>query len=706
MKKILPLILSALIPTLIVALVLASTLAWQQTKVFANETSNDLPTNFLDDITKTTTITDREGNVLYYVYKDQNRLFVSGDKIAQVMKDAIIAAEDERFYLHNGLDLVSIARAVEANYKSKGIVSGGSTLTMQLVKNITGDSQTSIQRKVKEAYLATLIEQRFSKAEILTTYLNIVSLGHNLGGVETASRFYFDKSAKDLTLPEAATLAALPTSPEFYATNPDALHRRRNYVLDRMVATGKVSQEEAEAAKATSTPIKEPTIPLKAPHFVMTAIDQLKAEHGEALYTKGLTVVTSLDPKTQTIAEQTVAKNAGVLRNVGAQNVGLVSLDPKTGQVLAMVGSVNYDNKANRGEVNFTTANLSYGSTLKPIITAFLFEKEHMSPGGITWDVKTDFDIGEAKPYTPQNYDRSFFGPMTWRQALGNSRNIPMIKALIMVGLEDTLKRLVEMGVTSLGTDASRYGPSLAVGGGGIPLIQLTGAYTALANEGKVNPAQLILKTVDYTGKTVKEYQPLNKPVLKPEVAYEVAEILQDNKARERVFGSRSPLVINGKTVAAKTGTAEDYRSALTVGFTPDIVTGVIVANNNNEPLRAGGSGAMAAAPFWNDFMTEYLKDKPNNWFARPQTVVETEFPTVIGRIKDLTAPWQSPSDRFNRRVAEADFASWNRAVAGFSTRRRTEDRERSQNTAQAETRNDNNRDNNRDRGNSGRDRD
>lgn len=643
----------------------------ERTDLVLAETEASLPTDFLADIPKTTTITDRDGEVLYYLYKDQNRLVVPSEAISDNLKKAIVAAEDERFYLHKGFDVLSVARALRANIQSQSIVSGGSTLTMQLVKNATGDTRQSWQRKAKEAYLATMVEQRYSKEQILALYLNMVSFGNDIYGAETASHFYFNKPASQLSLSEAATLAALPTSPNFYVNDPEALEKRRNYVLRRMVETGKIDQAQADAAIQEKSAVKPPIIPFKAQHFVTTVIEELERHYGDGLYAKGLTVKTALDIDTQMAAEQTVKDHHKTLRNVAAQNVGLVVIEPKTGQVLAMVGSADFTNKDNRGEVNFTTAPLSYGSAAKPLIMAMLLEKEHWSPGAIMWDVKTQFKIvGEAKPYEPKNYDSKFFGPMKLRDALATSRNIPAIKAVQMIGLQDVLNRFADLGITSLGTDPSQYGPSIAVGGGGIPLIELTGAYTALANEGRVNTPILILQESDYTGKLVREVKPTNKPVLRSEVAYEIADILHDNKARERVFGSRSPLVVPGHRVAVKTGTAEDYRSALTVGFTPDVVVGVIVANNNNEPLYQGGSGAMAAAPIWHDMMKKYLEGKSDNWFTKPETVTETEFQTVLGKVKDLTAPWQSPTDRFNKRVAEMDDPLWNRAVAATSTRK------------------------------------
>ncbi len=630
---------------------------------FTADAFHRLPKDLMADLPKTTTITDRKGQVLYYYYQDQNRLMTTGDQIPNHLKEAFIAAEDERFYLHSGFDPISALRAAWGNWRNQSVLSGGSTLTMQLVKNLTGDASPTLARKLREAYLASLIETRYTKDQVLTAYLNVVPLGSNLAGVETASRFYFNKPVSQLSLAESATLAALPTAPEFYIQHPESLERRRNYVLDRMVDTGKITREAAKTAQAAQTATAPVVVPLQAPHFTMHVLDELKARYGESLAKQGLTVQTSLDPAVQSIAEQTVEKERTVLRQVNAQNVGLVSVDPKTGQVLAMVGSANYQDKTNQGEVNLATARLSYGSTAKPLIMAFLLEQEHWSPGAIMWDVKTDFPIqGEPKPYTPKNYDLKYFGPLTVRQALANSRNVTAIKALQMVGLPTVLNRFKEMGVTSL-RSPSDYGPSFAVGGGEIPLVELVGAYTALANNGKVNRPQSILKLTDPYGKVIEETKPTNTPAIKPEVAYEIADILQDNEARKRVFGSQSPLVIKDHTVAAKTGTAEDYRTALTIGFTPEVVTGVIVANNDNRPLRFGGSGAMAAAPFFHTFMTEFLKDKPNTWFTRPETVQATEFPTVIGKIKDLTAPWQSPSPRFAERVAETDNPYWNRAV-------------------------------------------
>lgn len=655
---------SIAISLLILGLVLAKDAA-----VFAGQARSLLPTDeLLAGVPKTVSITDRHGEVLYYLFDQQNRLVVDSQSIAKPMKEAIIAAEDERFYGHQGVDIPAIGRAIKENWRQQSVVSGGSTITMQLVKNLTGRNERDWQRKIREAYQATVIEQRYTKDEILTAYLNVVPLGHNLAGVETASRFYFDKPAALLTLAEAATLAALPTAPEFYAANPDALERRRNYVLRRMTESHKIKPAELEAAMNAKTPIRPPLIPLKAPHFTMAVVEQLKNQYGTALMTSGWTVKTTLDLPTQILAEKTINEHKSNLQRVRASNVALVASDPQTGDVLAMVGSADFNDKDNKGEVNFALAPLSYGSTLKPLIYTFLMEKGPWSPGAIMWDVKTKFSLGGRESYTPQNYDRSYFGPMTIRQALANSRNVTAIKALLMVSLPDTLKRLEQLGISSLGTDASRYGPSLAVGGGGIPLLEMVGAYGALANEGQYRPIRLV-KEINGEAMTPADIM-ANKAetLIKPAVAYEIADILQDNNARSRVFGRQSQLVISQRRVAAKTGTAEDYRSALTIGYTPQVVVGVIVANNNNEPLAAGAGGAMAAAPFFNRFISEYLADKPAVWYERPSEIKDVQFKTVIGPVGDLATDWQSPSDRFARPVAEIDNPLWQAAVTASRT--------------------------------------
>lgn len=644
---------------------LSSVIAYDKIRPAVADAESAVHGNIFAGVPKTTVITDRNGEILYYLYKDENRIMVPETAFPDHLKRAIIAAEDERFYVHKGFDPFSVIRAIAANSKEGHIVSGGSTLTMQLIKNVTKDARVNWQRKVKEAYLATVFERQYSKEQVLGMYLNMVPLGGNIIGAETASQLYYGKSAMELSLPEAATIAAIGSSPSYYVNNPDELKKRRNYVLNRMVATGNLQKEQAEVAAASDTPLNTPAIPYKAQHFVNEIINQLKSKYGEDIYEKGLTVRTSLDIPTQMQAEQTVKDQRGVLQNVGASNVGITVMDPRTGDVLAMIGSQDYFNDKNDGAVNMSTAPLSYGSTLKPLIYGFLMEKEHWSPGAIMWDVKTDFPIvGERKPYTPNDYDKKFFGPMTIREALATSRNVTAVKALQMVGLESTMNRLKEFGISSLG-NINRYGPSFAIGGGEIPLVEMTGAYTAIANGGKVNPARYIIEVKDGTGEVVEKVESANKEVLKPEVAYELADILQDNNARRRVFGPNNLLVINGKTVGAKTGTAEDYRTALTIGFTPNVVVGVIVANNNNASLRLGAAGAMAAAPFFNNFMNRYLADKPNVWFERPNSIQTATFPTVVGRISDLVAPWQTPTDRFNKRVAEIDDPLWNRAVAG-----------------------------------------
>ncbi len=644
----------------------AINLTYQLTAVPAlAATENSLHGDLLKDLPKTTTITDRNGEVLYYLYKDQNRIVVPADQFPKDLRDAVIAVEDERFYAHGGFDPLSFIRALISNSTKHETVSGGSTLTMQLVKNLTGDNRHLIVRKIKEAYLATTLESRYSKDQILGSYLNIVPMGGTLYGMESASRFYFNKPANQLSLNEAATLAGIINSPSRYSNDNNALNERRQYVIGRMVATGKIKEEEAKKISGEQVTLAKAAVPFKASHMVDQVIGELKEKFGNDLYKQGLTVTTTLDLPTQMKAEQTVKDNISVLEQTNATNVGMIVASPKSGDILAMVGSRNYFDKNRDGQVNLTTAPLSYGSTAKSLIYALLLEQEHWSPGAIMWDVKTDFPIkGERKPYQPKNYDLKFFGPMTIREALGNSRNVTAVKAIQMVGLEKTLQRFQDFGITSLGTNPSDYGPSLAIGGGGIPLTQMVGAYTALANGGKVNPTHTINRINNYRGDVLEEYSAPNKEVLKPEVAYEIADILQDNNARTREFGPNSQLVIKDRTVAAKTGTGQDFRTALTIGFTPDVVTGVIVANNDNTPLRSGAAGAMAAAPFFNRFMTQYLADKPNNWFVRPGGVKDIEFASVVGKVRDLAADWQSPTDRFNRNIAEIDDPSWNRAVA------------------------------------------
>jgi penicillin-binding protein 1C len=651
---------------LLCLLIIGAGVGYQYLSPLTVRAEDSVGSGFLDDLPKTTTITDRNGEVLYYAYKDENRLVVPGKALPESLKKAVVAAEDERFYMHNGFDAASAFRALTANMTNGKIVSGGSTLTMQIIKNVTGEDDPTWQRKVKEAYLATVLEQQHSKEDLLTFYLNMIPLGGNVAGAATASQFYLGKPVDQLTLSESAAIAALITSPNHYLNNHEALNTRRKYVLNRMVATHKIKQEEADAAAKEEVTFEVRDTPYKAPHFTTLVLDELKKTYGEEYSKKGMTVKTTLDLPTQQLAEQSITDNARVLQNVRGDTAGMVVTDPKTGDVLAMVGSPNYFNEK-KGQVNVTTAPLSYGSTLKPLIYAMLMEKDHWSPGAIMWDVKTDFPLVGQKPYTPFDYDRKFFGPMTLREALATSRNVTAVKALQMVGLESALNKLQEMGVTSLGTDRSKYGPSLAVGGGGIPLVQMTSAYTALANGGQANPAQYFLEITDATGKVLKQREAVNKQTLRSEVAYEIADILQDNNARKRVFGTNSALVIPGKTVAAKTGTSEDYRSALTIGFTPNVVVGVIVANNDYSPLTSGAGGAMAAAPFFNTFMTKYLADKPNVWYTRPDSVKDTEFRTVLGTVKDLTAPWQSPTDRFFKRIAETDDPLWNRAVAAAS---------------------------------------
>lgn len=602
-----------------------------------------------------TRILDRNGKILYEIYGDEKRVIVPTDKLSPHLKDATVAIEDARFYNHNGVDMIGISRALVANIKRRKTSEGGSTITQQLAKNAYLTTDRTVQRKAKEVFLALRMERHYTKEQILTMYLNEVGYGSNAYGAESASQMYFGKSANDLSLPEAATLAALTKSPTYlspYGTNTEELVKRRNTVLDRMVDQGLAKAEDAEKAKAEKLAVQPKREQITAPHFAMYVKQQLVDKYGEDTVNKGgLQVMTTLDLDKQRIAEDILKEAAPHLQKSGASNAALVAIDPKTGEILTMVGSRDYFDSKNDGNVNVAVSHRPPGSAFKPIVYAEAFEKGPWSPGSTLFDVETDFG-DDKKAYVPKNYDQKFHGPVSIREALANSYNVPAVKMMGVLGKEHTLETAKKVGITTL-NDPNRYGLSLVIGGGDIRLVELAGAYGAFANKGMINQPVAITK-ITQNDKTLFEYKPEPKFAFRPEVAFEINSILSDNEARKIVFGPRSPLYIEGRTVAAKTGTTQDYRDAWTIGYTPSLVTGVWVGNNDFSPMKSGSAGAMAAAPLWNKFMVKVLEGKPNEAFEQPGGLQLVKVDAVTGKLptsatrqtrEDIVAPWQMPSE-------------------------------------------------------------
>ncbi|MFA6586142.1 MAG: PBP1A family penicillin-binding protein [Candidatus Paceibacterota bacterium] len=589
-------------------------------------------------VVNSTKIYDRTGEILLYdIHQDVKRTDVPFEKMSANIKNATVAIEDSEFYNHGGIRLTSIVRAALSNLFQIGIGGGGSTITQQLVKNTLLTQKVSYVRKIKEWVLAIKIDNSMPKEKILEYYLNENPYGGNVYGIEEASKTYFNKSAQDLTLAESAYLAAIPQSPTLlspYGKNRDKLETRKNLVLSRMLEIKFISQKEYDDAKGEIvTFIPQATSGIKAPHFVFFIKDYLEQKYGtESVEGSGFKVITTLDYSLQEKGEAIVKE--GALKNEkdwNGKNAGLVAIDPKTGQILTMVGSRDYFDKTIDGNYNIATAWRQPGSSFKPFIYATAFNKG-FTPNTVLFDLPTEFQTtcdayGNALPghsqancYKPEDYDGKYRGPMSLRDALAQSINIVAVKLFYLAGLSDSLKTAEDMGISTL-TDISRYGLTLVIGGGEVSLLDITSAYGVFANNGIRNQATGILRVEDINGKVLEEYNPNPKEVLPKNTALIISNILSDNVARTPTFGSSSPLVIPGREVAVKTGTTNNNKDAWTIGYTPSIAVGVWAGNNDNKPMKKGGSAV--AGPIWNNFMNEALKILPTEKLEKPNLEVD-----------------------------------------------------------------------------------
>jgi len=591
-------------------------------------------------IVNSTKIYDRTGEILLYdIHQDVKRTNISFDSMGSNIKNATVAVEDSEFYNHKGIRITSILRAtIWAKITGKKIT-GASTITQQLVKNTLLNSRQTIGRKIKEWVLAIKIDQSMPKEKILEYYLNEAPYGGNIYGIEEASKTYFAKTAQDLTLAEAAYLAAMPQSPTVlspYGKNKSKLDERKNFVLFRMKEVSFISEEEYNKAKNEIITFQpQATSGIKAPHFVFFIKDYLEQKYGASVVEQGgLKVITTLDYNLQQKGEQIVKE--GALQNEkdwNGENAGLVAIDPKTGQIITMVGSRDYFDKNIDGNYNIATARRQPGSSFKPFIYATAFNKG-FTPNSVLFDLPTEFSTtcdvyGKALPghsqnncYKPDNYDGKFRGPISLRNALGQSINIPAVKLFYLVGLSDALKTAEDMGISTL-TDINRYGLTLVIGGGEVSLLDMTSAYGVFANNGIKNQYTGILKIEDINGKVLEEFSQKIKEVLPKNTALTISDILSDNVARTPTFGANSILNIQGKDIAVKTGTTNSNKDAWTIGYTPSISVGVWAGNNDNTPMKKGGSAV--AGPIWNKFINEALKILPDEKFEEPNIEIDPQ---------------------------------------------------------------------------------
>lgn len=587
---------------------------------------------------ESTRIYDRTGTkLLYEVYDEEKRTSIPFEKIPEFVKQATIAIEDNNFYNHSAVDFKALARAMWVNLSSGRIAQGGSTITQQLAKKAFLTDDQTITRKIKEVLISYQLEKKFTKDEILTLYLNQIPYGSNAYGIESASQTYFQKSAADVSLAQAALLASLPQAPSYYSpygSHVKELMARKEIVLSKMEELGYITKDERKKAGEEQLVFSQVKNLKQAPHFVVAVREYLNEKYGEDFVrNSGLKVTTTLDTNLQDIAEQAVT--AGAKRNqelYNGDNVALVAQDAKTGQILAMVGSRNYFDTEIDGQFNVATQGLRQpGSSLKPFayMTAL---KMGYPPQTVLFDVPTEFDTtgDPAKSYRPVDYTGRFSGPMNFRSALAQSINIPAVKVLYLIGIDNLLKTLKDFGITTL-TDPRRYGLSLVLGGGEVHLSELVGAYSVLAQEGVKHKQQMILKIENKNNEILEQYQDDAVPVVDAQYPRQINDMLADAKARAPLYGNSMSLTMYpGYDVAFKTGTSNDYRDAWAINYTPSFVAGVWAGNNDNSPLTRSGGSILASVPILNAFMKQALLTQNPEAFPEPDPVY-TDKPMLSG---------------------------------------------------------------------------
>jgi 1A family penicillin-binding protein len=618
-----------------------------------------------------TKIVDRHGTLLYEITDPHQGLHtpLALEDIPQDCINATIATEDASFFQNPGVDPRAIIRAVYLNWQDGEIVSGGSTITQQLARNLMLSPeeryQVSFIRKLREAILAWRLAQTYSKTEILTLYLNETYYGNLAYGLEAASKTYFGKHAAELDTAECALLAGLPQSPANYnpLENPKAAYARQSVVLDLMVKNNFLTPEAAKDARREKLGFASVPFPIEAPHFVMYIRAELERRYGlEAIYRQGLQVHTTLDLNVQRLARQTARRHLAELteRRDGeppkdVRNASVVVLEPQSGEILAMVGSPDYFDPRIDGAVNATLVDRQPGSSIKPITYAAAFDPQiaanhgyaPLTPATMMVDVRTAFVTREGQPYIPKNYDRKWRGPVLLRPSLAGSYNLIAVKVLDYVGLEALTTLSRAMGITTF--DNKNFGLALTLGGGEVRLLELSGAYAAFANGGRrIEPVGISLIT-SHAGDTIYKMPDTLNPgprVMDERTAYLITDILSDRYARRATFGAGGPLSLN-RPAAAKTGTTQDWRDNWTVGYTPNMVVGVWVGNADNEPMRHV-SGVTGAAPIWHDVMAELLKSQPPQPFTHPDGLVSAEVCALNGLLPapEVTGPTTSSLER------------------------------------------------------------
>ena len=626
---------------------------------------------------ETVRIYDRTGQYLLYESIDPrpfrgDRRYIEYRNMSPWVYQAAVALEDRNFWDNPGINVRGLLRAFVSNLQG-GAVQGGSSITQQLIKNVVipveERTQQSYARKIKEVILAMEVTRRYPKEKILEWYLNYNYYGNLAYGVEAASQVYFGKSSKELNLAEAAMLAPIPQFPLLNPIDrPEEAKRRQGLALRALVEAGEIKPEEAVAAfqeplSSLRKSVAERFDILTAPHFALYVLDQIKREYNTAedpyyIWRKGLQIYTTLDVDLQRYAEQTAREQVVKLLEQGknAHNAAVVTIKNDTGEILAMVGSLDYNNEEIDGQVNVATANRQPGSSFKPYVYLTALENG-MSPASMILDVATAFPQDDGTFYRPENYDRQYHGPVSLRNALARSYNIPAIRVMQQVGVAAALRTAHTMGINGLDRGLNYYGLNLVLGGGEVSLLDHTYAYSTLANGGvmigePVLPSQLrdgfrqlnpvsVLQIRDTNGEVIKAYQqPQAERIVSADVAYIMADIMSDDVARSPAFGANTELTLPDRKVAAKTGTTNGFKDNWTMGFTPQMTVGVWVGNTDNESM-VNVTGLSGAAPIWNAVMRKSLEGLPPAWYERPPAVVDRAICVPSGLLPTPTCQSQ-----------------------------------------------------------------
>lgn len=608
-----------------------------------------------------TKILDRNGVVLFRLFDGENRSIVPLSAVPKHVVFATIAIEDKEFYDHFGFSISGIIRAFFSNITNESI-QGGSTITQQLVKNRLLTPERTLTRKIKELLLSIAVEHYYDKNKILELYLNQVSYGGDTYGIEEAAQKYFGKSVQNLTLAEAALLAGLPQAPSVYSpfgSNPELASSRQREVLRRMVEDGYISTEQAESASKETLHFRDDVIDIKAPHFVMYIKQLLAQQYGEELlYQGGLEVRTTLDLTTQLEAQKVVSDEIASLKRLKVTNAAALITNPQTGEVLSMVGSTNYFDFEHDGQVNVALRSRQPGSSIKPLTYALAFE-QGFSPGTLVVDAPTTYAVPGSPAYSPQNYDGTFHGVVTLREALASSYNVPAVKTLAHIGVSALIDKAQSLGFTTW-DDRKRFGLSLTLGGGEVLMTEMSQLYGAFANQGSLVPLNPILEITTHKGESLyrntcalEQKNCTEIRAFDPRVAYMITSVLSDNTARTPAFGPLSTLVIPNQEVAVKTGTTNNLRDNWTFGYTSDKVVAVWVGNNDNTPMSYIASGVTGASSIWNKLMRAQLSAAAPHRFIKPSGLEEIQLCRTVTTQTDQIAvesraePRSSKTDLF-----------------------------------------------------------